>query len=208
MALTKLARIASGTEISIVAWNRVEQVDTPRIRVAGVRRAHILIVTVQKTTLDALASLAVVTHGARITVVAIGLVGDMDTKSLLVAAIIGTRIPVVTIYRRTRLARPVYALVVEGTRITVVARSRCCHVDTSQGRIAAVLGARVVVIAIEGAIELATPHEALVSGGAGVAVIASRLVLGVDTTVFGMARIVGADVVVVANECITALAPE
>ncbi len=118
-----------------------------------------------------------------------------------VAGIVGAGVPIVANRRRPD-ALPAQAGVVYGAGVSVVARGRVVRVKAlARGRVAGIVGAGVPIVANRRRPD-ALPAQAVVPGGAGVAVRAVRPVVrgDEDTPLTGVTQVVRARVLVVAGD--------
>src|SRR5262249_54843653 len=194
-------------------------------RIADIARAHYPVVTGRRraahagsaariTGLEAVAEDAVVAHHwlpyaasvaarvagrALVVVIAGGGVVRVDAAPRCgIAAIVGAGVAVVAVGRRAADAEPAAARVVGGAGVAIATGGGIVHVEAAGGRVAAVVGANVVVVAIEAGPTHAGPVAAGVVRGAGVVVGAGGGIGRVDTAALRVAGVVGADVAVVA----------
>jgi len=144
-ALAKAAMIAQSTQVFVIARGRVRLVNAPECDVAGIIRANIAVVAIQQPRCRADTVQALLVHGARVAVVAIRLVGNLDTAHHGIARIVGTRIAVIAGQGRPPDALPVEAAVRSGADIVVIAGKRVVFINAPRRNVAIVVGARVVI---------------------------------------------------------------
>src|SRR5207253_2647340 len=113
-----------------------------------------------------------VVRGAGVAVVARGGVVRVDAARGRIAAVGGADVPVVAVGRRPPDARPATAGVVRRAGVAVTARGGVVRVGAARGRIAAVGGADVPVVAVRRRPPAARPATAGVVRRAGVVVAA------------------------------------
>ena len=148
---------------------------------------------------------AEVVDGARVAIIAVRFVGGMNALPVL-AGIVGARIVIFAVRCHSAGTLPDDADVVDGARVFIVAGAGCRLVLAAALRKADVFGAGIAVIAFKAAVAEALPLVADIFDGAGVEVVAGRLIEGVDTAGLGITAIVGTDVTVVALQCTLAQA--
>jgi len=96
-ALPKFADIFDGAGASIIARHGVQFVSATRNRMAVISCTNVIVIAIFSPGGQTLTAAAVVTDGARIRVVAPGLVGGMDTGPGVITDIVGARIGVVAL---------------------------------------------------------------------------------------------------------------
>ena len=141
-----------------------------------------------------------VPDGAWVAVITISLVGRMNAKPHLVARIVGAGIQIVTVEGEPRNTLSRLAIIVNGARVAV--RTGCLDIldFASPFRQAEVFGAGVAIVAFESAGTDAITEDTVVPGCATVVIVTSSLIGCMDTAHSGIAKVVGADVGIVASE--------
>ena len=207
-AAAALARVAAGASVAVVASNRALAAGrASRFRLAKVLCARVAVVALLRRAL-ASAAAAAVCGGAQEAVVARGCVGR--DAVLAVAGLQVAAGGLAAVGRAAQLGGPGLALagaaqVADRARVVVLARHAVgLGVGAAQGQVAAVFGARVLVVAGQGRAGDAGARLAGVVGRAGRAVgvaagAVERHVLATAVVTFSaVARILGAAVLVVA----------
>jgi len=136
--------------------------------------------------------------GARIVIVTYEIVGHEETTLTRNATINGTGILVVAKHLFEAGALTFLAEVASGAIITVITRSLIELVDATEGGVADVIGAEIVVVTVQLADRCANPVCTVVPNGAKRPVIAEFLIGRVNTPIIGIAGIIGTDVEIVA----------
>lgn len=119
-----------------------------------------------------------------------------------IAGIIGAIIAVVASECASTHADSLGADIGGRAGVAIIASFHVVRVNTAAGRIARVVGAPVVVIAVRRRTTHARATRARVRDSAGVPVVTRVAVVGMSATADGIASIVGADVAVVARPCV------
>lgn len=193
-----VAEVVQRAQVTVVATSVVVRGDATGSRVARIVGAGITIIANRCRSTHAGAGGAGVGGGARVAVVAGGRVGGVHTTSNRVARIVGTNIAVIAVQRRSTNTGTRGAGIGGGASIAVVTTSGVVGVDASRCGIARVVCTNVSVIATQRRSANASAQRTGVSGGARIAVVATRGVVGADTAGGRVARIVGTHVAVVA----------
>jgi len=169
---TLLAGIPEGAHVAVVATAGHRRGNTSDCHIARVRSAHFAIVAGQRFA-NAEPGHARVPGGAHVAVVATALdIGIEAFTGLRVTGVQGTFIFIVARLLGPRRARTFATLVTFGTRVAVVARGCGRHVLAARLGQAAIRGAHLAVIAIQGDRAHAVAVSASVGGGTEAAVIA------------------------------------
>jgi hypothetical protein len=121
----------------------------------------------------------------------------MDATAGGVAGIVGTAVVVVTVERRSPQACTTDADIDRRARVTVVAEGVVKAVYAAGGRIAGVIGAYVVVVAVEGRSSHTDAIAAGVSRGAGVTVVTGCGVQSVHAAGGWITGVIGTGVAIV-----------
>jgi len=173
-------------------------VHATELRVAGVRGAWVVVVTVYKSAL-ALPQVAVVLGGARIRVIARSVVVNMRAALGRVARVVRAQIAVVAVGHPGPHTLAFHAAVPHRTRVVVIARHIRQRLVYATARwITPVGSARIAVVATHLDPARALPVAASLSEGAHVPVVAVTGARGVDAARGRKAGIFGAHVLVVA----------
>jgi hypothetical protein len=142
---------------------------------------HVAVVTVHGVKADALTDAANVSRGAIVAVIAAGSVGRKGAAGFEIACVVCADISVVTNHRDGSSTTPTRTLVVQGTRVAIVAGQVIEYVLAAAGRITRVRSARVAVVAgIDGG-DYAGAIQAGFSDRAWASIITACGVVGVDT---------------------------
>jgi len=115
-----------------------------------------------------------------------------------VAVVVRADVAVVTYQGNSAHALSLQALVGQGALVPVVARGLVERNHTAHGRIAAVVGAYIAVIALYQAVVHTHAGLALIAGRTRISVVAVGLVVRMHATGAGVARIIGAYIAVIA----------
>jgi len=225
-APTVLALVSFSTGVAVVANICIGSESAAIAGVAGVIGAWITVIASQFAAADAFAEVAMVTGGANVRIVAGGLIEQVEAAALGVAAIGGANVVVIAVGESSRGTFTFLAGLSDGAFVAVITRSIAGQVLAPLIGEAGIDGAGIQVVASEGLSRDATggnitnlkavanvivpafqrrstdAHTAatLISGGAGVAVITVGGVAALDATETRIAGVIGADIVVVANE--------
>jgi len=111
--------VADRTGISIITIRIVVLMRAADTRHAGIIRADVAIVTIQLSVRHTFALTALLTAGARVTIIAELDVGNLGTTRIGVTGLICTGIRIVAVRGHARLANTRYAEVINGARITI-----------------------------------------------------------------------------------------
>jgi hypothetical protein len=164
------AEVIHGTGIAVITVGQVGRVDAQAVH-TGVIRADIVIVAIGGSTTDALTLLAEVIDGTRVAVVT----GDIGCLMLAAplgqADVLGTWITVIALETALAQTGARDADISRSTAVEVVAWGRVEFVATSSRLVAAIIRAGIAVVAVNQAHAGASAITALVSGGAGVAIV-------------------------------------
>jgi len=169
-----VAVIAGGAHVFIVARGLVQLVLASYGRVAAIGRTQVVVVAIDTAVEDAGPTLAVVTRGALVSVVALSLVGRVHAPHILVTRVIGARIGIAALQGRSAHAESPTALVIGRADVSVAAGCFVVLEDAARFGIARVVGAWISVVAEGRRTGLALAADALVANGAPVSVVASE----------------------------------
>ena len=197
-ARTVLAGITDGASIEVTAGYVVEIMGAAGFRVTSVIRAEVLIHAIYG---DAAAANAVCTEfvgGARVEVIADGIIINVYTALQDVTEIIGARILVIALQDRTRRTDRSGALVARGTGVAVIAEVIVRHELASGHRIAGVIGAGIAIFTGQLPGTDTTAQMTVVPNGAYIVIITRGFVQIVEATNFRVATVGGAWIVVLA----------
>jgi len=159
--------------------------------------AGILIVAIEGVAGHALAAIAMVILGAYVTVAARLLVGRVHTPGVGVARVVGADVAVATGHGVAAAAHAVLANLTVGACVPVFAQRQVVEMHTPDAGHAGVVGASIAVVAVGSISAQAHSLVAHVTQGAGVTIVTERLIVGVNASQFGAARIIGAGITVV-----------
>jgi len=190
--------IADRTRIPIGAGGSGWQVEAAAVGVTIVFGADIAVAAVGNRHTDTEAVQARVIDGTSAVIAAGGINGQVDTANPLLTRITGAGIGVLAKGRSAGLAGTFVADVVGRAGITVVTRGGVVHVEAASGRVAAVVCARIGVLASCDFTGQTIPTKAAVSHRASVAVVTSAAGRAVQTTDEYIADIGSTRVVVIA----------
>lgn len=123
-----------------------------------------------------------------------------------IAFIRGAGIPVVTIHRHHTLTFALITDVSRRTGIIVVTQRRIALVLAPGAHATAVIRTRIAITAAQHLFGLTATAATVVTGGAGIVVVALRAVGGIDTPGFGITAVVRAGVLIVTCHGRSALA--
>ena len=165
----------------------------------GVGSADVAIVTVGSGATGALAVDAGVLDGARVAVLAGCVVVDIDTPLYRVATVVGAFVTVVTTLDCASQAPTLAALVAHSARVEIVAGFGVGQELTPDGGLAAIVRARVAVVAGKVSGRDALSQIAVITNGAQISVVTHDVVEQVQTADRRITRIGRADVVVIAG---------
>jgi len=198
LAHAPLALVHLGALISVVALLLIGRVLAPFFRVARIIGAGIPVVAPENTGRNACAVSADIPGGASITVIAgHGVIVENATGAGF-AGIAGARVVVVALEDPRGFAHTAGAGIAGGAVVAVIARPVVVLVNATLHRVAPVESAVVGIVTVERAHSLARPALARVSGGADVAIVARVGVVFVAAACGRIARVIGAQVAVVA----------
>jgi len=178
--------------IGVVAGHR--RVNAAHERVARIHGARIGVVAIRSKAPDARARRAGIRGSASIPVIAgRGVVGVLASGGR-VAGVGRADVSIITHERRVSHALAILADVASGARVRVIAGNRVVRVDTTSGRDAHVVGAKVVVVAVDEG-PVADPGVAHIILGAEALVVARDSVVVVNAEPGSrIAGVVGADI--------------
>ena len=196
------AGVVGGAGVPIVAAGVAPGIRAAGDRVADVDRAGIIVIAVElgRVLPDTHAVVAGVIRGARVPVVAYAAHSAVDAAGLRVAVGVGARVAVLARGRGAADALPGRAGVRGRAGVLVVAARLVRLVDTPGDGVTRVVGADVVVVALEGGSGDADAGTAGVCDGARVPIVARIDVAGVLATQRRDARVIGAERVVIADD--------
>lgn len=198
--------VPSRAGVQVIARGRVVRGDTAGHRVAGIRRTEIAVIAVQEPPVGTDPVLTLVPGGAGVSIGATCGVVRVSAGSILIAGIVGAGVPVIAVQGWTRDAESVLTGVVEGAGIAVGAGAGDDIVVAAASGQTDVLGAGIVVVAVEGSDAEALTPLADVPGGASVLIVTGEGVVPVDTARVRRAGIDSADIAVVTDQGIPTLA--
>jgi len=173
---------------------------TPLLSGAGIIGTGIAVIAIEGLPWETNSLVAVVCHGADVAVIAWGGVVLVEAAFLGMAVVFRAGVRVVTVERQALRAGSICAGIPGRARVTIVAGKLIVQVQTSLEGVAGIVGARVGVVAVQGACGNAGSLLAVVTLGARVSIIAlavDELVLASDGRV---AQVRGADIAVVTGE--------
>jgi len=171
-ALSKVAVVTGGAEVTVVTGTDVEQMQASLCGVATVVSANIVIIAVEKAGIAAFSRLTRVANGTLVAVVAAIVVGQMHAKSVGTACIVRAWVAILTIHQLAWYALAVLTGVINGAWVAIITWPGVYFVAASGDRQATVCCARIVVAAVDLAATLALAVYAKVHGGALVSVVA------------------------------------
>jgi hypothetical protein len=163
--------VTGSADIAIIARGLVEKVEAPGLGIARIMGARVLIVARQQARRQALPIAAVVAQGAGIVVITLPRHGLVQTKPLGGTTVHGTRVAIIAQDSGTGNTDAFGAIVIDCARVPIITGSGKNAMDATYRRVTAILGARVLIIAIGRFAPLANPLTAGVPQGAGIAVI-------------------------------------
>lgn len=187
-----------GTRVPVIAGALGIDCHAPQLQLAKILGAAIAVVALKQTAASAESGITMVQHSANVIVIAIGRIGDKGAPRLGVARVVSAWIGIVTGQRTTADALPEVTMVTGCADATVIAWRRIEAVDTTGGRVTAIIGAQVVVIALRQPTVDTGPRIAVVPHRAGVAIAARGLVGHVLTQAGIIATVVRTGILVVA----------
>jgi len=144
---------------------------TSDLNVAPVFRAQVAVVALLRNPGHASAPRAEVPFGAGVVVIASIVIGKGRASHCRVAGVVGARVVVGAVRLALGQALPFGALVFQCAHVAIVTRFGVERVHASFVRLARVIGAQIVVIAVDRGSRLACAAEANVAYGAHVAVL-------------------------------------
>jgi len=194
-----LAVVAQGASVSIIA-GAVLVIEDARAVDTRLRRARVTVVTRQRRTADAASLATDVCRRAGVPIRARHIDGRVDAPLEGFADICGARVAVIAIDGPHRYADPLPAHVEVGARVSILAVGLVRREHAPDLRIAAVIGAAVLVVAHEGVSAHALSFHARVVQGARVAVAARPDCTLVGTAAVAQAAVYRARVSVVTGE--------
>ncbi len=170
---------ANSAFVAIVAGTGSRDVKAPLLGVAGIGRTRVQIVanqglsehaaTIRGAALQAIADIAIIAHQKLA-----GLASCKGSAGFLPIA----EIAVVALQGRSAQTGTIVAMVRGGTRIAIVARGLVAGVETARDGIAAIVGARIAVVAVDCDAPAAIPHVACALNGATVSIVAQQSLVG------------------------------
>ena len=136
---------------------------------------------------------------------AVGVIGEryVGAAGIGIAAVSCARIGIIAVEFGATDALAVGAGIVSGAGAVVGAGDDIGRIDATDCRTTGVVGAEVIVVAIDNSGPDANSSDALVGGRTGVAIVAICCVVAGDATDHGVTGIVGADITIVAIEDLT-----
>jgi hypothetical protein len=199
-ALSQVTVVTGTADTAIIAWGRIQAVDTAGGGVATVGRAHVVVVALGQPSMHTDPSSAVVAHSAGIAIAARSLVCHVLTHTAIIATIIRARVHIVAIVPGPRNAHPVQAEIPHSAGIAVVTSPGSGGMGTANCWTAAILGTRVVIIAIQEPGKAAFALTAQIADRTRIAVATGCLIGHEEATGLTVTTIVGADIAVVAQQ--------
>jgi len=166
------ADIVGGARVAVVAGRLIGRIDAPRIRNAAIVGAGVAIIAIEVAASSASSINALVLRGAGIFVVARVIGGKMEATLDIGTNILSAGIVIVAGQFLAADAAAQMAVVSCCAGISIVAGYLVQIVEAAIYRVAGVICAEVVVVATKDLVEAALTVEAVVPGGAGVAIVA------------------------------------
>ena len=198
------ALIDQSAGITVITAQLVGSVDAAVSRVTAIICAEVAVVAVQERGSHALPLEADVPQSAGGAVVTLTGNGHEAAPDSRFTAVLGTLVAVITRHQSTAGTLPQVANINGGAKVAVIAGGTIEKMDTPRLRVTGVCCADVVVVTLRQTLVHTASRFAMVTGGAVVAIIASRLVGLVDTALIGLTGIVGAWIAIVAHRSLTA----
>jgi len=169
-----------------------------RLLVALVSSAQVPVITVQNRPRDTNAVDARIVNGAKVEIAARRRHVLMLATSLGKTEVLGTGIAVVAGNRVSRHAPAVKASIAGGTGIAIIAGYGVSVKNTAGRGVAAIVGTRIAVIAVNRPAAQTFPAHARFSCGAGIAVTARKFVVDMTAADRRVTGVGGAQVIVIA----------
>jgi hypothetical protein len=169
-ALPEVAVVPRSTDIFVVAGRAVEQMDATLNGVTRICGANIVIIAGESLFRHTNATFAVVVNCARIAVGTFASERLMFALTGLDAAICRAGTAIITVQFLTTHTRTVFALIINRTRVSVIAGTIGQRMLTASHRRTTVYGTGIIVTAIEDTARQANSCFAVVAIGAGIAV--------------------------------------
>jgi hypothetical protein len=187
--------------VSIVTDVGAQAVAAAGVCVADVDRTHISVVAAQVACARRTGSLGtLVADTAHVAVIAGGAVGAVATPGLRVAAVVGAALSIVAVRGACRDAASIVADAEIGAGVPVVTDGGVGRMGASVGGVTAVVGAAVLVVAIEGNGRHTCSFYAMVVHAAAVPIVAAVFIGRVGTAFDWIAGVGGAGVGVIAGD--------
>lgn len=192
------ACLVNGACIGVIARNGVVYVLTTRNRIARIGRTDIVVTAIRSGTTVARSAAARVVRRARVSIVARTAIVHMLTTRTRIAGVVGTRIQIIAIRRRTAHAHATGTGIVRRACTAVTARVAVIDVYATLHHVARIGRADVSIVTIQRSPTIAGSTAASIVGRAFIAVIARIGVVHIDATRLRIARIVGTQVSIIA----------
>jgi hypothetical protein len=193
-----VAAVARGTSVAVIASARNVDTETTTVQVTTVVGAGITVVAIKRRAPRTGTSAAGVGGSAGIAIIASRGIVRIGAARHGITAVIGTAVAVVTISGGTSQAYARQAGIPGAAGVVVVAATRVISISTTAGWLAGIVGTDVTVIAVPGRTRDTGPRRALVGHRTRVAIITIERVVRRHAAGGHVARIVGAEITVVA----------
>ena len=190
--------LTAGAGITVTAAARVGFVGATGVRLTGVIRTGVLVVTQHGSTLAAHTTLALFARRAGVSIIAGGLIGRMGTPVSRITLVVSAFVSVIARDHARADARTILTHVGGRTAVGVVTRRLVGRMEAALLGTTAVVCARVPVFAGHGALSHTGAFDTFVDRRAWVSVRALCLVIGVHTSAVGIATVIRAGIPVVA----------
>ncbi len=142
--------VTGSADIAIIARGLVEKVEAPGLGIARIMGARVLIVARQQARRQALPIAAVVAQGAGIVVITLPRHGLMETPPCGRTTISSTLVTVVAHQRVASHTGPIDTAVTNGAGIPILAGARIGGMHAAALGVTRVIGADIVIGAVEG----------------------------------------------------------
>jgi hypothetical protein len=204
--LTVDTTVTDRANLSIVATSLGRSIEAAITRIATIGRADVAVVTGQGSSSFAGSTPTVIADSTGIAIVTVRGVGDKLATAVRVALIVSAAVAVEAGQLPAAGTFPQLAVVTGGAEVTIIAWSTVELVDATRLGVARVIGARVLVVAIQRGSPHAQTGLASVWSGTAVAVVAAPLRGFKEAPAGGLTCIGSADVAVVTDQHHTRLA--
>jgi hypothetical protein len=195
--LALVTDVYGSARVAIVAGPRHGGIDTPRILIAAVLRAHSAVVTGQFACASTEPLGTHIPGGAGIEVIAGDGIELVKTPLFRVTPVVGAFVTVLAVQDTFAETLPARAEIFGRTGIVVIAGNDVVGEDAAGLGITNVVGAKVIVIAYDGNSSGANALGTHICLGTCVQVVARQGIVAIEATGIGIAGVGGADVVVV-----------